>query len=190
MIMELRATREMRRNEQLSRTMAKKADTACAPDREPAEQIQTPAPLSDKVSLSRQALAYIEDQRGRLMQELEERRARQESRLADCQNKKNELDILSMELKVLEACQKIAASIMKGDKVPLKDLKFLMENDPAGYKLAMAMRREKKDPEEVESVLDEEQPPASAEGTENGGESPVAAVAPPPVGGAASGGRE
>ena len=84
---------------------------------------------------------------------------------------------------------KISASIIKGDKVPLKDLKFLMENDPAGYKLAMALRKEKKDPEEVESVLEDEEQPVSAEGEEDGGEAPAAASGGSASGGGASGGE-
>lgn len=170
--MELRSTREMRRNERLAKTTAKQVDTASVQSQAKPAQRQT----VDKCTLSRQALTCLEQQ-NRLTQELEERRARQQSRFAKCQNKKSELDMLSIELKVLEACQKIAASIIKGDKVPLKDLKFLMENDPAGYKLAMAMRREKKDPEEVESVLDEMEQSASGEGAQSCGESPAAAPA-------------
>lgn len=180
--MELRGTREMRRNEQIAKTAAKKADPS-APAQAQAKSAQRPA--ADRCTLSRQALNYLEQQ-NQLTRELEERQARQRERLAQAQDKSGELDLLSMGLKVLEACQKIAASIMKGDKVPIKDLKFLMENDPAGYKLAMAMRREKKDPEEVESVLDEMEQSASAEGTEGGGESPAAGAAAP-SGGASSG---
>ena len=93
-----------------------------------------------------------------------------------------ELDLLRQGLKVLELCQKIAASIMKGDKVPPKDLKFLMENDPDGYRLAMAMRRHKEDPEEVDSVLeDENKGGGSTEGT-GGGETPSVGFSGPAEG--------
>ena len=68
----------------------------------------------------------------------------------------DELDLLSQGLKVLELCQKIAVSIMKGNKVPPEDLRFLMENDLDGYRISMAMRRHKEDPEEVNSVLEDE----------------------------------
>ena len=44
-----------------------------------------------------------------------------------------------------QPCQ-IAASIMRGDRVPPEDMAYLMNNDPEGYKLAMAMRRENPDP--------------------------------------------
>ena len=69
---------------------------------------------------------------------------------------KSQLDSMEKKLKVMNKCQKIAASIMRGDRVPPEDLAYLMNNDPEGYKLAMAMRRENPDPEDCESVLDEE----------------------------------
>ena len=40
--------------------------------------------------------------------------------------------------------------------MPPQDEKFLLENDPAGYQLAMAARKPKKDPKEWDSVLEEE----------------------------------
>lgn len=183
--MELRSTREMRRNEQIAKTSAKKADTS-APVQ--AQARSAPQPAADKCTLSRQALNYLEQQ-NQLARELDERRAREQSRWAKVHDKSGELDMLGMQMKVMEACMKISASIIKGDKVPLKDLKFLMENDPAGYKLAMALRKEKKDPEEVESVLEDEEQPASAEGEEDGGEAPAAASGGSASSGGASGGE-
>jgi hypothetical protein len=59
-------------------------------------------------------------------------------------------------LKELEKCSKIAASIMKGKRVPLEDLRYLMEHDIKGYQLAMAMRKPEKDDREEKSVLDDE----------------------------------
>ncbi|MDE6282302.1 MAG: hypothetical protein K2M15_11060 [Oscillospiraceae bacterium] len=146
--MELRATREMRRNEQLSKAMAKKADTLDAPAKaqaKPAQQQES----ADKLTLSRQALAFFEEQ-NRLRQAEEQRRAAQK------QSGSSELDLLEKALDVQDKCLKIAASIMKGNRVPPEDLEYLMNNDPEGYKLAMAMRRENPDPEDEESVLDDE----------------------------------
>ncbi|MGI6255473.1 MAG: hypothetical protein ACOYJZ_07540 [Acutalibacter sp.] len=88
------------------------------------------------------------------------------------------LDALEEAMDILEACSKIAASIMKGDQVPLEDLRYLMDHDPQGYQLAMAMRRPKEDPEKCKSVLSEEDQQASekasveapAEGGSAGGE--------------------
>lgn len=141
--MELRATREMRRNEQLRKAGVRKSETPAAPSKGGAQPLrQAPA---DKLALSRQALDWLDRQN----QEAMERKSAQSG-------SKSELDIMEKQLKAQEKCQKIAARIMRGDRVPPEDLEYLMNNDPEGYKLAMAMRRIKKDPEDCESVLDEE----------------------------------
>ena len=165
--MELRTTREMRRSAQLDKAMAKKAD---APDTSSGGLIQSAQKQAeDRCTLSKQALAYLEQQ-NRLQQELDERRARMEQRLSEQQNKSNELDMLSKTMDVMNKCLKIAASIMKGNRVPPEDLRYLMENDPEGYKLAMAMRRRNPDPEDEKSVLDDEDKNGSSvEGAESGG---------------------
>ena len=59
-------------------------------------------------------------------------------------------------VKILKICSKIAARIQAGDKVPLKDLQYLMKNNPLAYKMAMASRKPKKDPKECECVVPKE----------------------------------
>ena len=78
--------------------------------------------------------------------------------------------MLSEELKVKERCQKIMARLMKGDKVPPKDLQYLAQNDMAAYKLAMAARMmaPKKKPKEWDSVLKDGEEQSG--GAESGGE--------------------
>lgn len=177
--MELPTIRELRRNEQQRKVMSKKADT---PESAAKAQAQTaPRQTADRCTLSRQALACL-DQQNMLMRELEERRARQQSKLAGYQNKKNELDLLSKELKVMDKCLKIAASIMKGNRVPPEDLEYLRQNDPDGYKLALALRRDNPDPKDEKSVLDDEDRNGpSAE--ESGGGEPVSTAGPVSSGG-------
>ena len=154
--MELRTTRELRRNERLSKAMAKKAEADAPTPAQPAQK----QPPADKHTLSRQALSFLEEQnRKRLELDLEReqrRQARMNNSLSQLESSKGHLDRLDKALKVLSKCQKIAASIMKGNRVPPEDLRYLMENDPEGYKLAMAMRRQNPDPEDEKSVLDEE----------------------------------
>ena len=170
--MELRSTRELRRNARLESTPAKKADT-------PAKTQAKPAPdqPADKLSLSRQAVAYVEGQSRRMWAQDQEREPRPRGPLdaimEAMESKKKELDSMEKRLDVLRKCQKIAASIMKGNRVPPEDLQYLMNNDPEGYKLAMAMRRPNPDPEDEKSVLDDEDKNGvRAEGTEGGGEGP------------------
>lgn len=189
--MELRSTREMRRNEQLTKTRMRQAGTPEAPAGAQAKPAQKQAP-ADKLTLSRQALSYLEEQNQKRWQWQQEREQRRQDRMNDSlsslDSAKKEIDLLEKAMKVLKKCQQIAASIMKGNRVPPEDLRYLMENDPEGYKLAMAMRRENPDPEDEESVLDEEDRNGGrVEGTDSGGEAP-APSAPAPA--ASSGGGE
>lgn len=164
--MEVRTTSQMRRNEQLDKQPAKKADAQPA-----ARTAKTKTP--DRCTLSRQALEYLERQNA-LEQELAERRARQQSAvssgMSEVESRKKQLDMLEKAMDVMRKCMKIAASIMKGNKVPPEDLKYLMENDPEGYKMALAMRRDNPDPEKEKSVLDD--------GDRNGGTDAQSVPAP------------
>lgn len=153
--MELRTTQRLRRSGQAAKSTTKKPDGESAPaGTQPARpQFQTPA---DRLTVSQQALTWL-DRQIQLDRERELRRqAHQSNGLSALEHKKQALDDLDRKLKVLSKCQKIAASIMKGNRVPPEDLAYLMEHDSAGYKLAMAMRRHNPDPKDVESVLDEE----------------------------------
>jgi len=156
--MELRSTREMRRNQRLDQAAAGRADRS-APAPAPAPS-QPARPAADRVSLSRQAVSFLEEQNRRMWQYQQEREQRRQSRLdselSALDTAKNRLKRMEDELDILNKCNKIAASIMKGNRVPTEDLRYLMEHDQAGYKLAMAMRRHNPDPKDEESVLDEE----------------------------------
>ena len=149
--MGLRSTREMRRNQRLAKAMAKQEKTLTASGQPQQARRQG----GDKLTLSQQALSYLEEQ-SRLAWEREQRRDRASDSLSALDTAKSQLDSMAEKLKVMRKCQKIAASVMRGDRVPPEDLAYLMKNDPEGYKLAMAMRRENPDPEDCESVLDEE----------------------------------
>lgn len=178
--MELRTTREMRRNEQLSRTAAKKADTESAAAKAQAQPAQRLTQAADKLTLSRQALDWVEERQRQMWEPVKEEYQPHDpvsSMLESLESKKQELEGLSEKLDILDKCQKIAASIMKGDNVPPEDMVYLMEHDQAGFKLAMAMRKTKEDPEDVKSVLDDEgKNGGSADGAEGSGETaPVSA---------------
>lgn len=179
--MELQSTRELRRNEQIARTAAKKAEASPPARKAPAQ------PAADKVTLSRQAVSYLEEQNRRMWQYQQEREQRRQSRLdselSALDTAKSRLKRMEDELDILNKCQKIAASIMKGNRVPLEDLRYLMEHDQAGYKLAMAMRRHNPDPEDEESVLDEEDRNGAVEGSGGGEAFPGLSVPEAPSGG-------
>ena len=180
--MELRTTGELRRNVQLDKTLSKKTETPDAP-----AKAQAPKGPVDKLTLSRQAAAFVEEQSRKMWDEVREREQRRKERMdSAAKPASGELDLLSNGLRVLELCQKIAASIMKGNTVPPEDLEFLMKNDPDGYRLAMAMRRHNPDPEEEESVLTDEDKNGGRGRETGGGEAPSVESAAPAGGGGES----
>ena len=61
----------------------------------------------------------------------------------------------------MSKCFKIAARIGNGDKVPLKDLKFLRENAPELYKNALLFKKHNPEPKKYKSCLDKEDETAS-----------------------------
>lgn len=72
-------------------------------------------------------------------------------------------------------CMTIAHRITKGDKVPLKDMKYLMEHEPDLYKQAILMRQPNPKPKEHKSVLEEDDEQTSTEEYSQGGETAPAA---------------
>lgn len=120
----------------------------------------TGRPRTDRTAWSQAALAFLQETN---RQDMERRR-----KLLEAKQKGNgDLDALTEALKKMDRCQKIASRIMKGDKVPPQDEQYLLDNDPDGYKLAIACRVPKEKPKEWESVLkDEEENDSSGSGGE------------------------
>lgn len=54
-------------------------------------------------------------------------------------------------------CMRIASRIVRGDNVPVQDIKYLMKHDMELYGQSMKMRIPKKDPKEWDSELNEEE---------------------------------
>ena len=133
-----------------------------APTKGGAKKSAVSRPSADRLELSRQWVAAMEEQRVQTQAELlsggkEQKKSQGILDLLDQPTaEEQELDALSKQLDVQMKCMKIAANIMKGKKVPPEDERYLMENDPDGYKLALAMRTPKKKPKEWDSVLEEE----------------------------------
>ena len=131
----------------------------------------------DRLALSRQALSMLE-QRNR--ENWEQAQKRWEQAQGQGSDQEKMLNSLERGLRAMKLCTRIAARLRAGDRVPPEYLLYLMKNDPAGYRLAMAMRKPKENPKEWESVLEDQD---RREGTsENGGEGAT------PDGGQVSGG--
>ena len=75
-------------------------------------------------------------------------------------------------------CMTIAHRITKGDRVPMKDMKYLAEHEPDLYKQAIMMRQPNPKPKEHKSVLEEEDEQISTEEYSQGGEAPPVAEMP------------
>lgn len=75
-------------------------------------------------------------------------------------------------------CMTIAHRITKGDRVPMKDMKYLAEHEPDLYKQAIMMRQPNPKPKEHKSVLEEEDEQISTEEYSQGGETPSVAEMP------------
>ena len=124
---------------------------------------QAARPAADRLELSQQCVQTMEEQRARIQAAVltgadqEEKSNGILDMLDQPSAEEEQLDAMSEQLDVQMKCLKIAMNIMKGKKVPPEDERYLMENDPNGYKLAMSMKfMVKEDKKECKSVLDGE----------------------------------
>lgn len=133
--------------------------------------ISAATPRTDRVSSSQQAVRQVaermEQQSQRLAALLQQNPPEKKTYIWDMldgeeETESSEADALGEQMKTMERCHKIAARIMRGDKVPPQDEQYLMLNDPDGYKLALAMRTPKRNPKKWKSVLKEEEKDAQS----------------------------
>ena len=118
-------------------------------------------------------------------QEQAQKKAEEEAKQKQLANEKAMLE-MQLESEAIEdsfstfsKCMTIAHRITKGDKVPLKDMKYLMEHEPDLYKQAILMRQPNPKPKEHKSVLEEDDEQVSTEEySQGGGEAPPASEMP------------
>lgn len=188
--MELGSAGRLKRNSQLAQSTAARAEST-APKKAASIRDQARA---DRLALSRQAVAFLEENNRRIQEQIRldaEKKNKDNELTASDGGASNLLDSLDKAMDVMQKCQKIAAAIMKGKRVPPEDLRYLMEHDPNGYKMAMAMRKPEKDDEELESVLDEEdlKGESASESSESGGTSAPTSTASSAESASSSGGE-
>ncbi len=105
---------------------------------------------TDQVTLSKQVLAVIQMQnRIRAIEQARE----------DAENSPEVKALKSMRktMEIQKICNKIAARIRAGDRVPLKDLRYLRKHDIRAYQMAMASRKPKENPKKWESAIPKKQ---------------------------------
>ena len=118
----------------------------------------------------KKAEALKEKEKLQKEKEAQEKKAKQqelESLNQQLESAKEQADAIGDSFKDTSKCLLIAMRITRGDIVPLKDMKFLMDHEPDLYKQAIMLRQPKDDPEECDSVLEEED-----ESAESGSEYP------------------
>lgn len=152
------------------------------------ESVGTVRPSADRVELSRQWAEALEGQRAQTQAALlsggKGKDKDEGGILGYMETEEDKLDALSEEMDVQMKCLKIAMNIMKGKKVPPEDERYLMENDPSGYKLAMAMKLlVKEDKKECKSVLDEKDKNGGEETSESGEAAPAEGTSASAAGG-------
>lgn len=159
--MELRLASGLKSIQQSTPTTGKKKASVPLP-------AEKALPRSDQLALSKQAVAYLEEQNRRIMEQARRDAKKYAAEGSDGKSTEEaELEAIAKAMDKMRKCHEIAARIMRGDKVPPEDEQYLMQNDPDGYKLALAARKPKKDPKEWKSILDEADKNG---GTENAGE--------------------
>lgn len=148
------------------RRAAQTAKTAPQAEKKPAQTgtLSFQRSKSDRVAWSQQALSFLQELN---RQDLEKQRKLLEMK----QKGDGELDHMTKSLKTMDKCRKIASRIMRGDKVPSQDEKYLIDHDPDGYRLALVCRKPKKNPKKWETVLEKEDLEG---GSESGEEAPEA----------------
>lgn len=135
----------------------------------------------DKIELSKEALAALRGEDPPKAEETEEETGRTEPTEKRQQEKLEELrmvrqmmdvvkeqnaqfkeqsekqaDAMKEALDKMKKCMKIAASMSKGHKVPPQDEKYLLENDPKTYMMAVMMQMMAEEKKKVKSELDDE----------------------------------
>ena len=112
----------------------------------------------DKVEISEEAKQGVKtkDNSDDFQKMLDEMRGRMRELREGLKQAQEAGEGMAESMKIMIRCIKIAMRIMFGDKVPTEDERYLAENDPALYAKALMMRMEKEDPEEYESLLEDE----------------------------------
>lgn len=121
-----------------------KAEEADAALTEPKELSPAEQKIQDKLSAMKS------------MKQMLDNLKQQNAQMAEQSEK--QADAMKESLEKMKRCSKIAKNIQKGHKVPPKDEKYLLENDPKLYMMAMALRMlEDPDNKKVKSELKDEE---------------------------------
>lgn len=114
---------------------------------------------SDTLTLTDEARAFLERQKAEKTDKnnQEEQRSSAYAQLEAMRKQMEESeDNNNKGIMDLAKCMKIARRIQNGDRVPLKDMKFLAEKYPELYKNSILLKKNNPEPKKYKSVLDKE----------------------------------
>ena len=118
------------------------------------------------LSFSEEALAKAREARAAQEQALERARAEGEALRKQMENAKEQGEAMGKALEVIRKCMVIAMRIIKGDKVPKEDHKFLRENDLERYVKAIMLRQANDNPKKHKRVSEDEEESQGASSTD------------------------
>lgn len=121
----------------------------------------------DAIKAAEEKEKLKEQEEARKKAEEEAKRKAEEQQLEmlreELKNSKEQAEATAEGFESFGKCLTIAQRITRGDNVPMKDMKYLMEHEPDLYKQAIMMRQPNDDPKNYKSVLDEDDTEGSSE---------------------------
>ncbi|WP_341300641.1 hypothetical protein MHB44_20410 [Lysinibacillus sp. FSL H8-0500] len=104
----------------------------------------------------------MDDEKQLKKQQEREQELKRQEKIAEQLKRETEATKKQMEaekdaLKIYMTCLEIARRITAGDKVPMKDHKYLIEHDPALYGKSLTLRISKEDPKEHKQLSEDEE---------------------------------
>ncbi len=111
-----------------------------------------------KAAAEKARLKEQEEAKKKAKEAAERKAAEQELEMMkqELENSEKQAEAAEESFAAFAKCLVIARRISHGDKVPTKDMKFLMENEPDLYKQSIMLRQPNDKPKKYKSVLDEE----------------------------------
>lgn len=134
---------------------------------QPAETVEEMRLREQQEKEARKA-AEEEERRKKLQQKQQEKQNQLEMLNQELENSNEQAEAIGDEFKVYARCLTIASRISRGDTVPVKDMKYLAENEPDLFKQAIMLRMPNDHPKKHKSVLDDEEEQQTEQTSENG----------------------
>ena len=150
-----------------------------APVFNPAQKNEKPK-TEDELALLEAQKKQQEEFQKKQQEEARKKQLENEKAMLEMQleSAKEQSEAIEDSFSTFSKCMTIAHRITKGDKVPLKDMKYLMEHEPDLYKQAILMRQPNPKPKEHKSVLEEDDEQVSTEEYSEGEEALPASEMP------------